>query len=167
MIDAIMFGGTRGGSEAHVAGAETHTPGSVEAFLDAFNDIDTLYDRFAQRCGTSTTEYWILESVCEGMATQRDICAMLALNRQTVNSATRSLVRRGLVRVEATPGNGRTKTLVLTEEGQAFAREHIDVLHRLEEDSWHALSEPERLQLTELLNRYRCAMRDALEGDGS
>lgn len=141
-------------------------PGSLAAFCDVFNDIDAMYNRFAQGCGVAPTEYWVLVSMSEGLTSQRDICAMLALNRQTVNSAVRGLVRQGLIRVEPTPGDARTKALAFTEAGRAFVNADVRAMHRLEEQVWHRLEERERIQLTELLGRYRSCMREALEERG-
>ncbi len=135
----------------------------LEDFRNVYNDLDSVYAVFPRICGLSGAEYWALLMVYEGTVTQRDICEQLSLSRQTVNSAFSQLVKKGLVCLKPVENNLRTKQVFLTEEGTAFVEKYVCTMHRLEERVWHMMAADERVQLVQLLSKYRDLMREALQ----
>lgn len=142
---------------------ETFNKHELEMFRNVYNDLDSIYAVFPKICGLSGTEYWSMLMLYEGVSTQRDICEQLSLSRQTVNSAFRQLVKKGLIYLEPVENNLRTKQVFLTQEGITFVRKYVSAMHGLEEEVWHTMEVHERLELVRLLSKYKDLMRDALQ----
>lgn len=137
---------------------------SFAAFLRAYNDIDALYDQLARRSGVSSTEYWALLFVSEGLSSQREVARALSASRQTVNSAFTKLVRRGLLALEPDRFNRRIKRARLTEEGREFVERYVGSMYELERRLWLTFDEHDRRTLSALLACYRDEMRAAIQG---
>lgn len=136
--------------------------GELKFFRETLNDLESVYSQFSKICGLSNAEYWCLILICEGTTTQRDISEQLSLSRQTVNSAFKLLVKKGLVRLEPVENNLRIKQARLTKEGEKFAEKCMDSVHNIEEKVWFTLEEDERLQLTNLICKYKDLIKEAL-----
>ena len=72
----------------------------LDAFREASMEFDSVYGQLAKSCGLSGTEYWALSLIHQGVETQREISQQLSLSRQTLNSAFKLLIRKGLIRLE-------------------------------------------------------------------
>lgn len=144
---------------------ETHTSSdcTLTAFRDASMAFDAAYALFAKACGLSESEYWSLLLVSEGVKTQSEISVRLSLSKQTLNSAFKSLVHKGLVRLEPLENNQRIKRIILTEGGERFVKENIARMHQLEEQAWQSLEENERASLTRLTKKFSVLIKAALE----
>ncbi len=135
---------------------------SLDALNEAFMELDHAYDKLAKSCGLSEPEYWSLVLIRHGVETQREISERLALSPQTVNSAFKLLLKKGLVRLEPYTHDQRSKRAVLTEDGRAFVAEHIVRLEMVEARAWDTLSAEEQSALIYLLRRFSCAMTELL-----
>lgn len=136
---------------------------SLAAFRAASMQFDAAYARFAKLCGLSETEYWSLLLVSEGAATQREICGKLSISPQTLNSAFKQLVGKGLVRLEPLEHNQRTKQIILTQAGKQFVAQNVARMHRIEEQAWQTLSPEEQESLTVLTRRFGALITAALD----
>lgn len=136
---------------------------SLAAFRAASMQFDAAYARFAKLCGLSETEYWSLLLVSEGAATQREICGKLSISPQTLNSAFKQLVGKGLVRLEPLEHNQRTKQIILTQAGKQFVEQNVARMHRIEEQAWQTLSPEEQESLTVLTRRFGALITAALD----
>lgn len=136
---------------------------SIEAYRAAYWDSEALYGLCAKACGLSEMEYWVLLSMREGVETQSAISSALGASRQTVNSACRLLVKKGLLSMEALEDNLRVKRMRLTEAGQRFMQDHLERIFRIEEDVWQAIPQAERAALVSLTAKYNALMKAALE----
>ena len=136
---------------------------SLAAFRAASMQFDAAYARFAKLCGLSETEYWSLLLVSEGAATQREICGKLSISPQTLNSAFKQLVGKGLVRLEPLEHNQRTKQIILTQAGKQFVEQNVARMHRIEEQAWQTLSPEEQESLTVLIRRFGALITAALD----
>lgn len=135
---------------------------SLDALNEAFMELDHAYDKLAKSCGLSEPEYWSLVLIRHGVETQREISERLALSPQTVNSAFKLLLKKGLVRLEPYTHDQRSKRAVLTVDGRAFVAEHIVRLEMVEARAWDTLSAEEQSALIYLLRRFSCAMTELL-----
>ena len=99
----------------------------------------------------------------EGVSTQSDISEQLCMSKQTINSAFRQLVKKGLVRLEAIENNLRTKQIILTDFGAQFIKKHIDSVLQLEETVWYMMPEEERAALTRLTQKYNALIKAELK----
>lgn len=140
---------------------------SLAAFREASMQFDAAYARFAKLCGLSETEYWALLLVSEGANTQREICGKLSVSPQTLNSAFKLLVSKGLVRLEPLEHNQRTKQIILTPAGRQFVEQNVTRMHRLEERAWQSLSPEEQESLTGLTRRFGTLITAALDEEAN
>lgn len=137
--------------------------GTVEAFRAVSKEFDTVYTMFAKSCGLSETEFWSLLMIRSGVTTQAEISDQLFLSPQTVNSAFKQLVKKGLVRLEPLEHNQRTKQVIVTQAGEQFMEQYIDRMLDMERQSWQLMEERERVMLTQLTRKYCGLLRAALE----
>ena len=96
----------------------------VSSFRDASMEFDSVYGLLARSCGLSGTEYWALVLIREGVVTQREISEQLSLSRQTLNSAFKLLIKKGLIRLEPLEHDQRSKRAILTQAGAGLAGPH-------------------------------------------
>ena len=66
----------------------------IKVFRDTYKELESIYEIFPKLCGLSSTEYWALSMIDEGISTQHGICEQLSISRQTVNSAFKQLKKR-------------------------------------------------------------------------
>ena len=144
-------------------GKEDHKNCSIEAYWETYKDLDRIYSRFAKECGLSDGEYWALVMIREGCTTQTQIREEFSLNKQTIHSAIKQLVKKGLIRLETKEDNQREKKILLTKEGEDFIRNHIDGMRQLEKKAWDMMRNEEQEQLIALSQRYNDLLESELE----
>lgn len=142
------------------------TSGEPDARLESFREVsmefDAVYGMLAKSCGLSGTEYWALILIHEGVETQREISEQLSLSRQTLNSAFRLLVRKGLIRLEPFAHDQRSKRALLTQEGRRFVETTIARTRQVEEQAWQTLTGAEQADLIRLTRQFSAALRQSL-----
>lgn len=148
-------------SEAEMENTD-YDDNNLIAFREAAMEFDSVYARFAKNCGLSETGYWSLLLISEGITSQSEISEKLSLSRQTLNSAFKQLIKKGLVRLETLENNQRVKKAILTMEGQEFVNKNIVKMHRLEENAWMSMTKDERCALTRLTRKYSRLVEEAL-----
>lgn len=140
---------------------------SFSQFITAYNALikedNSLYHALAKSFGLSDTAFWILYILEEtGQAvTQAELCAVLCLSKQTVNSALKGLSDSGYVRLEEPQGKHRGKRLSLTDLGTQLIARTIRPVFRMEEQAYQTLTAQERQALLELNRRYLELLRQA------
>ena len=135
----------------------------LESFRDASMEFDAVYGMLAKSCGLSGTEYWALILIHEGVETQREISEQLSLSRQTLNSAFKQLIRKGLIRLAPFEHDQRSKRALITPEGRRFVESTIARTRRVEEQAWKTLTVEEQATLIRLTRQFSTALRQALE----
>lgn len=135
----------------------------LDAFREASMSFDAAYGLLAKSCGLSGPEYWSLVLIQEGIVTQRQISEQLCLSRQTLNSAFKLLIQKGLICLEPFEHNQRSKRALLTPEGSRFLLTVIARTRQLEEQAWQALTAQEQQTLTLLTNRFSAALSALLQ----
>ena len=134
---------------------------SIEIYWEIYKDLDRIYSRFAKECGLSDGEYWALVMIREGCTTQAEIREEFSLNKQTIHSAIKQLVKKGFIRLEIREDNQREKKIFLTKEGWDFVRDHIDGMILLERKAWDKMKTEE--QLTKISQKYNNLLESELE----
>lgn len=130
-----------------------------------FKDTDKIYHNFAKSYGLSDCAFWILYLLRETdtQYTQAEICNMLSLPRQTVNSALKNLQSEGYISLTPVENNKKSKILVLTEKGEGLAKNSADMVLKAEIKVLRQFSENE-LQLFLLLSeKYAVLLRKEYE----
>lgn len=117
-------------------------------------ELDNLYSTFPKSCGLSEPEYWSLLLICEGVTTQTQISGQLFMSRQTLNSAFKQLVKKGLIILQPCENNQRTKQAILTSQGRSLVENQVLQMHRIEELAWSCLEEDEQEMLSRLTRKF-------------
>ena len=117
-------------------------------------DTDELYRQLAYRFGLSDCAFWILYLLRENEQTytQRDICKLLSLPKQTVHSAMKTLEQ--YVTLETVEQNRKSKQLRLTAAGEELVHHTIDHVITAELQTLAQFSPAERLQFVQFLEKY-------------
>lgn len=93
---------------------------------------DDLYHEYASHFGLSSISFWILYTLCETedeVFTQNKLADMWHIPRQSLNSAVRTLMNQGYIKLEQMAVARNSKALSLTEEGGGALQEgHISFL---------------------------------------
>ncbi len=128
-----------------------------------FREYDELYRRLARRLGMPEGAFWILYALRDlnRPLTQRELCRIIGLPKQTVSSALGKLVEEGIV--QCSEGQDRRNRYVtLTTEGLSLAAKTVDRVRQAEIAGEQALSPEERAALLMLLRRYCGALKNQL-----
>lgn len=123
-------------------GAQAPSIPSVRDMDIVYQEVQRLYYEISKGCGLSETAYWILVDivVAGGSCPQGSIATCHSLSRQTVSSAMRSLVTRGLVTLERDENNRRSKIVTLTPEGRSFCEKEVAPALKAEQRAFETLS---------------------------
>lgn len=130
-----------------------------------FKDTDKIYHNFAKRCGLSDCAFWILYLLRETdtQYTQADICNMLYMPRQTVNSALKNLQKDEYICLTQAENNKKSKILVLTEKGEELAKNSADMVLKSEIKVLRQFSEDELKVFLSLSEKYALLLRKEYE----
>ena len=99
---------------------------------------DDLYHEYASHFGLSSISFWILYTLCETedeVFTQNKLADMWHIPRQSLNSAVRTLVNQGYIKLEQMAVARNSKALSLTEEGGVFCKRAIYPFYELEDNA--------------------------------
>ena len=112
-------------------------PLTPEALLEQenrqYNETNALYHATAARFGLSDTVFWVLYSLyCTKPQTQAQLNADWCLPKQTLNSAVRGMLDKGLLELTPAPGCRHGKLLHLTPAGRALAEATVAQVIRAE-----------------------------------
>ena len=126
-------------------------------------EIDGVYHEMSLKLGLSDSAMIVLYTICDSGSScpLRDICLRSGLSKQTVNSALRKLEAEGVVYLE--PVSARSKSVCLTEAGQALAAETAGKIIRIENDIFDSWPQADVEQYLELTERFLLALRDKAE----
>ena len=139
------------------------TADSLKLFRETTMELDKIYSLFSKSCGLSEPEYWSLLLIYEGVVTQSKISEKLSLSRQTLNSAFKQLIKKGLVYLKPYENDQRTKEAILTDKGIDFVEKNLIFMHSTEELAWQKMTREEQNTLAELSGKFRDLLKEVLE----
>ena len=127
----------------------------IAMYCNLLNEWYVAYAAYAKSMGLSNTALDILTTIYENPnCTQKDIAESCFLPKQTVNAVVTSFLKDCWVQLEELPSDRRNKTVNLTAEGLAKAREIMDKVHSCEITAMSQLTEDERDTLLKLTKTY-------------
>ena len=138
----------------------------IKAQLETMNqqikELTHLYHDRAIRSNISENEFWVWYTliIYSGDYSQQDICSILSLPKQTVNSIVSNLVKKNYAYLE-TDTNARNHKLVrLTENGAEIGKAIVSDAYSSEEKAFSRLDEHERDAFISLLKKYAALLDD-------
>lgn len=137
----------------------------VEAYCAIDKEIDDLYRGIAQRLGLSYGAFSVLYTLSrEGGCTQKRVCDLFLLSKQTVHSAVQTLQRDGLVAYESAGDDAghRGLRIVLTEAGRERVAQGVDQIAPSERHAFGRLDEDEQRAIVRINRKWADALREEL-----
>lgn len=124
---------------------------------------ENLYRQIAKRFGLSECAFWILYSLRETdvAVTQSELCFALSQPKQTINTALKKLEDAQIIEL-LSEKDKRRKQIQLTEKGEQFARQTVDLVIQLENKAFDAFTEAEQKILMTLLHKYTDNLKNNL-----
>ena len=139
--------------------------GDTGSIIRRIREIDSIYHAAAVKAGVSDGELglWLALLKSEKEFSQKDICDLFSLPRQTVNSLVYRLKRKGLIRLSHFPGGRNRKIICLTDKGRSFGMEQVAWIFEAEQKAREE-SEPRELQACiSMLEKYICRLRKEID----
>lgn len=127
------------------------------------NELDSLYHQASLKMGISDSVSIVMYTVYEEgtECLLSDIYKKSGISKQTVNSAIRSLEADGILYLEQ--HTGRSKKVVLTDKGKAFAQKTAARLFQAEMDAFDAWTDDEVNVYIGLMEKYADNIRQQIE----
>lgn len=132
-------------------------------FDSIFQKMDRDYDRYAKSCGMSYSSLAIFQLIWERQpCTQKQLCDITMLPKQTVNSIVLSFLRQGYIEMLDLPEDRRNKAISLSVSGMDFANRIFPKIKCAEDRSMQQFSAQERHVFFELLERFASTFSEEL-----
>jgi len=144
------------------------TPRSqIDIINQKIKEINSIYHSAATKAGISDGELciWSVLLNSDKEYSQQDICELLSLPRQTVNSIVSNLIKKGLIYLEHVPGTRNCKVIRLSEEGRIFGNEKIMWIFRAEQDAMKKTDAQEVEAVISMLEKYITHFRREIESE--
>lgn len=137
---------------------------TMHQFDAIYGEISNVYHDINRKLGLSDTESIVLYSVAvDENVSQKSICGLSGLSKQTINSAIKKMVNDGVL--EPLSGQKNEK-LIPTKKGRKIIEEKIRVLIDMENRIFKSWKPDERKIFIDLYTRYLDMLkeeRDSLE----
>lgn len=127
---------------------------TLKEFDSLYKMIDDIYHEVALSIHLTDSAFLILYCLLElgDGCSQKDICKLYSISKQTVNSSVKSLEEKGFLIRKS--GLGRDIHLYFTEFGKKFSEKHIGPVFDMENATFAAMEPSEREQLLSLTRKY-------------
>ena len=127
---------------------------ALKEFDSLYKMIDDIYHEIALSMHLTDSAFIILYCLLElgDGCSQKDICKLYSISKQTINSSVKSLEDKGFLIRKA--GNGRDIHLYFTEFGKKFADKHIGPVIDMENATFACMKPSECEQLLSLTRKY-------------
>jgi len=141
-----------------------NTAGYIQEYCSCLHEWDAAYEDYAKSVGLSYTSLCILNAIYEtDGCTQKQLCSLCFLPKQTVNAAVTGFYDKGWLRMQELPEDRRNKALHLTELGRSEAGHILSRLRDCDRIAMSSLTESEQEQLLSLTRRYMSACISAMK----
>lgn len=128
-------------------------------------ELDSIYHTAANQVGVSDGEItvWSVLLTAEQSYSQQELCDLLSLPRQTVNSIISKMVKKGFVYLEHIPGTRNQKTIHLTQQGMDFGEDKVAWILQAEERALEQ-ADPHQVQICiEMIESFTQRLKGELE----
>lgn len=126
----------------------------MKQYRKLYRQIDDVFDKIISLSNLPYYEFWSLYLINEGKTTQVEIMEALYSNKQTINSAIKNLVNKGLIELKGSEKDKRKKTCFLTEKGKEFYSKNVGLIDQIEEKSWNNLEKAEKEKIISSTNAF-------------
>ena len=129
---------------------------------EIMKETDDLYRNLAKKFKMSDCMIWILYILREDdrSVTQSDICNMMYMPKQTVNSSLKKMEAEGYIELLSI-NDKRSKQVCLTEKGVDLANNTVDIIISKENNALSKMDEKEQELLINLLRKFNNLLKDS------
>ncbi|MCR5536003.1 MAG: MarR family transcriptional regulator [Succinivibrio sp.] len=131
-----------------------HINQTLLTFLSISSELDKAYHQAALKLGLSDSKMNILYLLSHKPYSQKQICELSGMSKQTVNSALKDLIAEGIIEPQL---GVRHEQIKLTDKGDELIDSKLSLLIRAENSVIAQWSESERRQLIELNQKFLTA----------
>ena len=136
----------------------------IQEYCSCLHEWDAAFEDYAKSVGLSYTSLCILDAIYEtDGCTQKQLCSLCFLPKQTVNAAVTGFYDKGWLRMQELPEDRRNKALHLTELGRSEADRILQNLQECDRIAMGLFTESEQEQLLSLPRRYMSACISAMK----
>lgn len=127
----------------------------IHRYNIALSRIDGFYQKYEQFAEMNILRCRILYALdIVGLQTQKQICDMLELPKQTVNNIISALVKQGYIHIIPDEADHRARILRLTESGKKYAETELQPLNELDVSIARRMGEEKYKLLVSLNEEY-------------
>ena len=131
-------------------------------FNEVMKENNDLYSNLAKKFKMPDCMLWILYILREEnkVLTQSDICNMMCIPKQTVNSSLKKMEAEGYIEL-LNINDKRSKQVSLTEKGLDLANNTVDIIISKENNALSKMDEKEQELLINLLRKFNDLLKDS------
>ena len=131
-------------------------------FNEVMKENNDLYSNLAKKFKMSDCMLWILYILREEnkVLTQSDICNMMCIPKQTVNSSLKKMEAEGYIEL-LNINDKRSKQVSFTEKGLYLANNTVDIIISKENNALSKMDEKEQELLINLLRKFNDLLKDS------
>lgn len=128
---------------------------------EIMKESDDLYRNLARKFKISDCMMWILYILREDdrVVTQSDICNMMYMPKQTVNSSLKKMEAEGYIEL-LNVNDKRSKQVCLTEKGINLANNTVDIVISKENNALSKMDGKEQELLINLFRKFKDLLKD-------
>ncbi len=136
-------------------------------FYSFWMGIDQLYDRWAKAHGLSLDGLFILCAIWSSLEKQEPctphrISEEWLMPKQTVSTLLKGMEQKGLLRLEPSEQDRRSKLIRLTPAGESKLQKILPALSGLEERSLNRMTAAERLEMSRRNQQFLCFFQEEM-----
>lgn len=119
---------------------DTDLHATLKRYYQIWFETNQLYSQWAARHGITVNALLVMYMIRNTEhCSQQDICRMLMLPKQTVNSILKNLERQGCVCQRTDEADRRNKIITFSHEGREYAEGILSELYRAETEALNAM----------------------------
>ena len=129
---------------------------------EIMKETDDLYRNLAKKFKMSDCMIWILYILREDdrSVTQSDICNMMYMPKQTVNSSLKKMEAEGYIELLSI-NDKRSKQVCLTEKGVDLANNTVDIIISKENNALSKMDKEEHALFINLFKKYKDLLKES------
>ena len=143
------------------------TKKQIDVINQRIKELNSIYRIVASKAGISDGEVCIwstlLNSDDSEEYSQQDICDLLSLPKQTVNSIISNLAKKGFVYLEHVSGTRNRKIIRLSEEGVEYGKSKLMWIFLAEQKAMENTDPAKVMTCVSMLEKYIACFRKEIE----
>lgn len=128
----------------------------IDVINQHIKELNSLYHTAAVRSGVSDGELcvWSMLLTTDKEYSQQDLCELLFLPKQTINSIISGMIKKGYIFLEHVPGTRNRKVIRLSDEGRNYGEKNIMWIFESEQHAMEDTDPHEISSLISMLEKY-------------